>query len=65
MAKRKKKRTSEQHERLRALARPWSEHRAEMERMYERWLARMDAIDAREERRRARLRRLTFGLLGR
>ena len=66
MAKRKRKKTTpEERERLQVLAQPWSEHRADMERMYERWLVRMDALDARHERRRQRLRRLTFGLLGR
>ena len=43
----------------------WPAHRARMEAMYERWLARMQVADERERRRRVRLRRLTFGLLGR
>jgi hypothetical protein len=43
--------------------------RREFRALCERWMRRLEAADARErawgERRRARLRRLTFGLLGR
>jgi hypothetical protein len=43
----------------------WPEHRARIEAMYARWLARMHAAEERERRRRLRLRRLSLGLLGR
>jgi hypothetical protein len=43
----------------------WAEGQREFRQMYERRLQRMAEWDAAEERRRARLRRLTFGLLGR
>jgi hypothetical protein len=43
----------------------WPAHRARMEAMHEHWRARMRAAGERERRRQARLRRLTFGLLGR
>jgi hypothetical protein len=43
----------------------WAEESRAFREMYERRLERMAAWEAAEERRRARLRRLTFGLLGR
>ena len=59
----RRKLTPEERERLERSLKPWVVHRAEMERMYERWRVRMDALDERRERRRRRLRRvLTLGL---
>jgi hypothetical protein len=43
----------------------WPEHRGRIEAMYARWIARMDAAEEREHRRRLRLHRLSLGLLGR
>ena len=43
----------------------WAEERKAFREMYERRLERHAEWEAAEERRRARLRRLTFGLLGR
>jgi hypothetical protein len=43
----------------------WAKNSREFEAMYERLKARWRAEDERHERRQARLRRLTFGLLGR
>ncbi len=43
----------------------WAEEAREFRAMYERRLQRMAEWEGAEERRRARLRRLTFGLLGR
>jgi len=43
----------------------WAEEAQAFREMYERRLQRMAEWEAAEERRRARLRRLTFGLLGR
>lgn len=43
----------------------WQEGYDEMARIVEQRKARERELEAREERRRARLRRLTFGLLGR
>ncbi len=43
----------------------WAEEEREFREMYERRLRRHADWEAAEERRRARLRRLTFGLLGR
>jgi hypothetical protein len=43
----------------------WARNRIEFEAMYERLQARWREQDERLERRRARLRRLTLGLLGR
>jgi hypothetical protein len=45
--------------------RRWAEEEREFREMYERRLQRKAEWEAVEERRRARLRRLTFGLLGR
>jgi hypothetical protein len=43
----------------------WAEESRAFREMYERRLQRMAEWEAAETRRRARLRRLTFGLLGR
>ena len=43
----------------------WLEHRRQLELLWEQRAARFAAADAREAAHRARLRRLTFGLLGR
>lgn len=43
----------------------WAEARRKMEEIHQRLEARIQEDKAREERRRRRLRRLTFGLLGR
>jgi hypothetical protein len=43
----------------------WAEESKAFREMYARRLQRMAEWEAAEERRRARLRRLTFGLLGR
>jgi len=43
----------------------WARNRVEFEEMYERLKARWREQDEVQERRRARLRRLTLGLLGR
>ncbi len=43
----------------------WAQVSREFREMYERRIQRLAEWDAAEERRRARLRRLTFGLLGR
>jgi hypothetical protein len=56
----KKKRRSTSH-----LDAVWLERRREVEQILERLEDRIRRDTDREERRRARLRRLTFGLLGR
>ena len=43
----------------------WAEESRSFREMYERRLRRLAALDEAEARRRARVRRLTFGLLGR
>jgi hypothetical protein len=43
----------------------WAQNSREFEAMYERLKARWREADERDERRRARLRRFSFGLLGR
>ncbi len=43
----------------------WERERREFRELCERWIARLQAADAREAARQERLRRLTFGLLGR
>jgi hypothetical protein len=43
----------------------WARNRVEFEQMYERLKAHWREEDEQEERRRARLRRVTLGLLGR
>ena len=43
----------------------WDRNSRDFEAMYERLRARWQAADERDARRRARLRRVTFGLLGR
>ena len=47
----------------------WDRERREFRALLDRWMARLQAAEEREaeyeRRRRARLRRLTFGLLGR
>ncbi len=43
----------------------WAQVSREFREMYERRIQRLAEWDAAEERRRARLRRLTFGFLGR
>ena len=52
-----------------ALFAQWEAERAEFRQLLDRWMARLKAAEERdaqrEGRRRARLRRLTFGLFGR
>lgn len=50
---------------LRALMAQWERDRAESKVMFERVRQRFAALDARDRARRERLRRYTFGLLGR
>ena len=61
----RKKRTPEEREQWEAQKAEWDRQRREFQATFERWLARMDAAEERERRRRERLRRLTLGLLGR
>lgn len=48
-----------------ALLAQWEAERAEFRKVFDRWMARLKAAEEREAAHRARLRRLTFGLLGR
>jgi hypothetical protein len=43
----------------------WERERREFRELCERWIARLKAADEHDAARRARLRRWTFGLLGR
>jgi hypothetical protein len=60
-----RKLTPEQRERIRALEQEAQAYSAQAKEIFDRLAARMDARRAERERRRARLRRLTFGVLGR
>lgn len=60
-----RKMTPEERRRLEELRARWDRNSREFEAMHQRLLARWRDEDERDERRRARLRRLTFGLLGR
>jgi anti-sigma factor RsiW len=47
------------------LLRRWREDQRAFRALAERWIERLAAAEAREQARKERLRRLTFGLLGR
>ena len=65
MKRRRKKLTTEQRVALRAALGDVQGDLREMRGIFERILARMAASEVLEARRKERLRRLTFGLLGR
>lgn len=65
MKKRRKRLTTEQRKALRSTLVELRADMREMRSVFERVLARIAEHDAREARRKARLRRLTFGLVGR
>lgn len=58
MASKRAKRTAEE-------IAAWERKRKELEELFERRRVRLDAAEAREAERRAKLRRWTFGVLGR
>lgn len=60
-----RKMNPEDRRRYEAQKAEWARESREFRAMYERLQARWRAADEREERRRARLRRLSLGLLGR
>ena len=62
---RKRKLTSEERERLAQVFSAMRSDVGELRAVFETVAERLGALEADERRRRARLRRLTFGLLGR
>jgi hypothetical protein len=60
-----RKKDPEERARFEAQKAQWARNRVEFEEMYERLKSRWREQDEEQERRRARLRRLTLGLLGR